>query len=243
MMFFTILFIIIRVGAPNTPVQSFTSVQIEEIDSNLFRGKKEFLWKPLGARGVYGGQVIGQALASAMRTVDQSKSLHSMHGYFLRKGDHSQDLIFNVIRLRDGTSFSSRMVTAQQEGKAIFVLMASFQKPDPGHLVHAEVMPKVPEPEGLPTENEYYSRLSNDPRCPDQWRQMLMTRSKYDNPIDMRPVVTADLLYEFGPQPADGPRFPLLTSENRHVTWYVMLILLSSPCNKLSLKIPKFTNL
>lgn len=186
---------------------------------NLFRGQKDFLWKPIGARGVYGGQVIGQALASAMRTVDPEKKLHSMHGYFLRKGDPTKDIIYNVLVLRDGASYSSRMVTAQQDGKAAFVLMASFQKPDPGNLVHAEVMPKVPDPEGLPSEHELYISLSKDPRCPEKWRPLLFERSKYHNPIDMRPVLTGDLLYEFGPPPVDGPKYPLFTTENRHITW------------------------
>jgi acyl-CoA thioesterase-2 len=142
-----------------------------------------------------------------------------MHGYFLRKGDASQDIIYNVLRLRDGESYSSRMVTALQSGKAAFVLIASFQRPDPGNLVHAEVMPKVPEPEGLPTENEYYLRLAEDPRCPVKWREMLRLRSTYNNPIDMRYVVAADFLYEFGMPPPDTPRFPILSSEHRHVAW------------------------
>lgn len=84
-------------------------------------------WLTSFARGVFGGQVVGQALAAAINTVEGHKHLHSIHSYFLRAGQSALPIIYTVTRVRDGTSFATRFVTATQRGKAVFILSASFQ--------------------------------------------------------------------------------------------------------------------
>ena len=104
---------------------------------------------------VFGGQVLGQALVAASRTV-QDRAAHSMHAYFLRPGDPAAPLAFTVDVLRDGRSFSARRVQASQKGEAILSMMASFQREDSG-LDHSIAMPEVPDPEDLPTTAELLS--------------------------------------------------------------------------------------
>jgi len=104
--------------------------------------------QPLGR--VFGGQVLGQTLVAAGRTVDPDRPVHSMHGYFLRAGDSDEPITFAVERLRDGRSFSARRVHAIQFGKPILSMIASFQDQAPG-FDHQDTMPDVPAPETLPT--------------------------------------------------------------------------------------------
>ncbi|WP_104178836.1 acyl-CoA thioesterase II [Arthrobacter sp. B0490] len=102
-------------------------------------------------RRVFGGQVLAQSLIAAMRTVDSSRDVHSMHAYFLRAGDSDQPITFGVQRLRDGRSFSARRTHAYQNGVPILSMIASFQTPDDG-VVHQDTMPEgMPDPESLPT--------------------------------------------------------------------------------------------
>lgn len=111
---------------------------------DIFTGTSHAM--PLGR--IYGGQVLGQSVVAASRTVADDRPIHSMHGYFLRPGDSSRGLTFSVDRLRDGRSFSARRTQAYQQGVPIFSMIASFQAEDAG-LDHAEPMPDVPEPEAL----------------------------------------------------------------------------------------------
>ncbi|THJ66990.1 acyl-CoA thioesterase II [Arthrobacter echini] len=105
-------------------------------------------------RRVFGGQVLAQSLVAAMRTVEPSREVHSMHGYFLRAGDSHQPITFGVQRLRDGRSFSARRTHAYQNGVSILSMIASFQEPDDG-ITHQDGMPAgIPEPESLPTTAE-----------------------------------------------------------------------------------------
>ena len=97
-------------------------LDLEQIETNLFRGMSEALGPPR----VFGGQVIGQALIAALRTVE-GRPCHSLHGYFLRPGDPSIPIIYEVDRIRDGKSFTTRRVVAIQKGEAIFSMSASFQ--------------------------------------------------------------------------------------------------------------------
>jgi acyl-CoA thioesterase II len=100
---------------------------------------------------VFGGQVLGQSLVAASRTVPAERPAHSMHGYFLRPGDLEADITFSVERLRDGRSFSARRVQAYQHGRPILSMIASFQALQEG-LDHADAAPPdVPAPEDLPT--------------------------------------------------------------------------------------------
>ncbi|HEX7166897.1 MAG TPA: acyl-CoA thioesterase II [Acidimicrobiales bacterium] len=129
-------------------------LDLEAIEVNIFRGRSPDEER----QRVFGGQVAGQALIAAGRTVDPARRVHSLHAYFLRPGDPAIPILYEVDRIRDGTSFTTRRVVAIQHGKAIFHLSASFHKDEPG-FEHAESMPQVPEPEALPTWEERMKAL------------------------------------------------------------------------------------
>src|ERR1700743_2724747 len=116
---------------------------LEQLEVNLFRGES----RDIGSPQVFGGQVLGQALNAASRTVT-GRMVHSLHAYFLRRGDFRAPIIYQVDRSRDGHSFSNRRVIAIQHGEQIFNMTCSFQVEEPG-LEHQVPMPNVPGPEGL----------------------------------------------------------------------------------------------
>src|SRR5215470_12209305 len=122
--------------------QLIAILDLEELEVNLFRGRS-----PQEQRQrVFGGQVAGQALVAACRTVEQVGLAHSLHAYFLRPGDPRIPIVYQVDRIRDGRSFTTRRVVAIQHGEAIFILSASFQKPETGPA-HQYPMPDAPDPE------------------------------------------------------------------------------------------------
>ncbi len=122
-------------------------LDLEKIDVDLFRGRQP----QTGMQRVFGGQVLGQALAAASRTVEPERIVHSLHGYFLRGGDTSVPIIYRPEPTRDGGSFSSRRVVASQNGKPIFYMSASFQRPEQG-LDHQDPMPDdLVSPDEAPT--------------------------------------------------------------------------------------------
>lgn len=120
-------------------------LQLERIEENLFRGQS----RDIGTRFVFGGQVLGQALSAAQRTVEPERVVHSLHAYFLRAGDIESPIVYDVDRARDGKSFSVRRVVAIQHGQPIFNFSASFQLHEEG-AEHQIAMPQVPQPEDLP---------------------------------------------------------------------------------------------
>jgi acyl-CoA thioesterase-2 len=169
-------------------------LDLEQIEEDMFRGRSP---QGEGRQRVFGGQVAGQALVAAGRTVPADRPVHSLHAYFIRPGDTSVPLIYTVERLRDGRSFTTRRVTAIQHGNAIFTLSASFHVREPG-FEHADPMPDVPDPEDVESEAERLRRLSLPP---DEFTR--------DNPIDLRHV---------GPLPIEAERDrSLMTSRN--VVW------------------------
>ncbi|MEV6413710.1 acyl-CoA thioesterase II [Kribbella sp. NPDC051718] len=140
-------------------------LDLEKIDADLFRGRQP----QTSAQRVFGGQVLGQALAAASRTVGEDRIVHSLHGYFLRPGDTSVPIEYHPELIRDGRSFSSRRVVATQRGKTIFYMSASFQVPEPG-LDHADKMPDdlVP-PEEAPTLASVFEAASG--RKAEDWNK------------------------------------------------------------------------
>ena len=128
-------------------------LDVEPIEENLFRGQNH------NTEHVFGGQVLAQALASAFRTVNPEHSLHSLHSYFLRAGDWTRPILYEVDRIRDGRSFSTRRVAAIQNGRTIFTLACSWQKVEEG-LDHSLPMPDVPPPESLRGDLETYTELA-----------------------------------------------------------------------------------
>src|SRR6188508_3371732 len=121
-------------------------LDLEPLEVNLFRG----LSPETPHQRVFGGQVAAQALVAVGRTVEPDRRVHSLHSYFLRPGDPTIPIIYEVDRIRDGRSFTTRRVVAIQHGEAIFNLAASFQIDEPGPD-HAMAMPDVPDPEELPS--------------------------------------------------------------------------------------------
>ena len=116
-------------------------LDLETIDLNLFRGRQPDTM----LQRVFGGQVAAQALVAGARTVEPPLGVHSLHSYFLRPGDTAVPIVYDVERIRDGRSFSTRRVMARQHGRPIYLMTASFQKPEDG-FDHQDVMPEVPSP-------------------------------------------------------------------------------------------------
>lgn len=157
-------------------------LDLEPLEINLFRGRSG---SPEGGR-VFGGQVVAQALVAARRTVDADRIAHSLHGYFLLGGDPSIPIIYDVDRIRDGRSFTTRRVVAIQHGKAIFTMAVSFQLAEEG-LTHQAAMPDVPMPEDLPSDESWREKLLA--RFPDAAKRDWMAL----RPLEVKP--TADPTY------------------------------------------------
>jgi acyl-CoA thioesterase-2 len=121
-------------------------LDLEQIEVDIFRGVSP----KVSLQRVFGGQVAGQALVAAGRTVEPDRPVHSLHAYFIRPGDPSVPIVYTVDRVRDGRSFTTRRVSAIQHGRAIFTLSASFHRAEDG-LDHQGTMPDAPPPESLPT--------------------------------------------------------------------------------------------
>jgi acyl-CoA thioesterase-2 len=165
-------------------------LDLERIEENIFRGVSPERY-PVR---VFGGQVAGQALVAAGRTVPRERGVHSLHAYFIRPGDPSIPIVYEVDRIRDGRSFTTRRVVAVQRGKAIFSLSASFQVEEHG-IEHAGEMPSVVGPDDLPT-----------------WAERMATVGKYfpervniPRPIDVRYVTEPPWVSrENGPREANN---------------------------------------
>lgn len=158
-------------------------LDLEPIEVNLFRGQSQ----SEGWIRVFGGQVIAQALVAATRTVDPERIAHSLHAYFLRPGDPKIPILYDVDRIRDGKSFTTRRVVAIQRGEAIFSMSVSFHVAEEG-LSHQFPMPDVPPPEALASETELKEAYKKalPPR--------MLAWLERERPLELRPV---------------HPRFPL----------------------------------
>lgn len=163
--------------------QLVSLLHMETIEENLFRGASQ----ELGFRQLFGGQVLGQALSAASQTVDFARQANSLHGYFLRPGDAKKPVVYQVERIRDGGSFSTRRVTAIQNGKPIFTCSASFQQSEDGFR-HQTAMPDVPPPEDLTPEEVLSPHLA---KALTKENQEKMLRAKA---IETRPVHVSDPL-------------------------------------------------
>ena len=152
-------------------------LDLEQLEHNLYRGRSP----KVNWQRVFGGQVIGQALVAAQRTVEPTRHVHSLHAYFMRPGDTTLPIIYEVERLRDGGSFTTRRVTAIQHGQAIFSLEASFQVDEQG-LEHQIPMPRdVPGPAQLESQRELLARAEHAPEAIRRfWAR--------ERPLDIRPV-------------------------------------------------------
>jgi acyl-CoA thioesterase-2 len=161
-------------------------LELEQLEVNLFRGES----RDVGSPQVFGGQVLGQALTAASSTVSE-RVVHSLHAYFLRRGDFNAPIVYQVDRSLDGHSFSNRRVVAIQHGEQIFNMTASFQVMEDG-LDHQGEMPDVPLPETLPDSSipppemlqhmpERLKRFFSQPR-PFEFRLVKPTESQLERP-------------------------------------------------------------
>jgi acyl-CoA thioesterase-2 len=162
------------VSEPETLLKIF---DLEPVERNIFRGVSY----DLGLPNLFGGQVLGQALIAAARTVELERPAHSCHAYFLRPGDAAAPVVYQVNRIRDGGSFTTRHILAIQHGRPIFDMSASFQVPEQG-FEHQDAMPgDLPPPEELKTQQELYA--DREGRLPES---LAVSR-----PIEIRPILPA----------------------------------------------------
>ncbi|CRK53005.1 Acyl-CoA thioesterase 2 [Rhodococcus sp. RD6.2] len=157
-------------------------LELEQLEKDIFRG----IVADTMLTRTFGGQVAGQALVSAVRTVDEQYRVHSLHGYFLRPGNPTIPTVFLVDRIRDGRSFCTRRVTGVQDGQAIFTMSASFHVGDAG-IEHADRMPPVPDPDELPDTARSVEELSWEYREWADWDLRFVPQEQ----ITRRPGVPA----------------------------------------------------
>ena len=168
-------------------------LDLEQIEVNIFRGRSPDERR----QRVFGGQVAGQALVAAGRTVPQDRPVHSLQAYFIRPGDPAVPLVYLVDRVRDGRAFTTRRVSAVQHGQTIFTLSASFHRAEPGPE-YADPMPDVPPPQAVERRQDRLARLLGE--APVPWRE---------DPFDLRSV---------GPLPVEAERDPSLRT-TKSMVW------------------------
>lgn len=172
-----------------------TLLDLERIEDTIFRGTNY----DIGSGSVFGGQALAQSLVAAQRTLDHpDRVAHSMHGYFILPGDVEAPIVYEVDRLRDGSSFTTRRIIAIQHGRAIFNMAASFQKQETG-LSHQTAMPDVPPPDALQSDMELLRQIEG--RIPPRLRALYTE----ERPVEVRRVNPVN---PFAPEPA-APANPM----------------------------------
>ena len=161
-------------------------LEVERIDKYIFIGKS-----PKKPARVFGGQVLAQSINAAIRTVDEERTAHSLHGYFLRPGNPARQIVYEVDPIRDGRSFTTRRVVAKQDGVAIFNTSVSFHREEQG-LSHQFDRPQVTEPEHLETDYDYWTKMAAE--HPGK------LNAPHAHAIERRPVQRRDFL---NPQPQE----------------------------------------
>ncbi|WP_448213986.1 acyl-CoA thioesterase II [Colwellia sp. MEBiC06753] len=152
-------------------------LKLETIEQGIYRGQSQ----DLGFKALFGGQVMGQALSAAQETVETERQVHSLHSYFLRAGDASKPVVYEVEELRNGRSFSARRIQAIQNGKTIFYMTASFQAPEVG-LDHQDSMPEVPNPEEVSSYQDFI--FEHQDILPEKIRGKFLS----EKPIEIKPI-------------------------------------------------------
>ncbi len=152
-------------------------LKLEVIEQGIYRGQSQ----DLGFKALFGGQVMGQALSAAKETVTEGRFVHSLHSYFLRAGDAKKPVVYEVEKIRDGKSFSTRRVQAIQNGQAIFYMTASFQVQEQG-FDHQDQMPDVPPPEKISSYSDFIKQ--NQHALPESIRDKFLA----ERPIEIRPI-------------------------------------------------------
>lgn len=142
-------------------------IRLEQLEDNFFRGQSQYT----GQKSIFGGLVAGQSLMAASRTVEDDRSVHSLHGYFLRAGDYRQPVLYEVESVRDGRSFTTRRVKAIQHGRPIFIMSASFQVEEEG-VSHQAEMPSVPKPDEVEADDA--KRIEFAENLPEKVREAFL---------------------------------------------------------------------
>ncbi len=177
----------------NTLEELLWLLKLEKIEKNIYRGQSQ----DLGFGNVFGGQVVGQALSAASRTVDRRFHAHSVHCYFMMAGDALKPIVYTVDCIRDGKSFMTRRVVAVQNGHAIFSMSASFHIKESGYE-HQETMPEIEGPDGLENEVELAKRLS------DHFPPKILEKLLCKKPIEIRVV---NPMNPFDPKPRPPEKY------------------------------------
>lgn len=183
----------------NVMQQLLQLLDLEAIEINLFRGQSQDYF----GKHVFGGQVLGQALMAAGRTVPD-RLAHSLHAYFLRPGDVRVPIIYDVERVRDGSSFTTRTVKAIQHGEIIFTMTASFARAEAGMDHQVDMPTGYPAPEDLPSELDLRRLIA--PHVPEQQRPFF----EMERPIDLRLINPVN---PFKPEPRDPQRAHWMKSQ------------------------------
>ncbi|XP_062835341.1 acyl-coenzyme A thioesterase 8 isoform X2 [Anolis carolinensis] len=157
-------------------------------------------WVPVTQR-LFGGQIVGQALVAAAKAVSEDVHVHSLHCYFVRAGDPTVPVLYQVERTRTGRSFSVRSVKAIQHGMPILTCQASFQAAQPSPIQHQFHMPEVPLPEELLTQEELIHKYLQDPNLLERYRQGLTKMLAQEVPIEMKPVNPPDFYHRDQQEP------------------------------------------
>lgn len=165
------------------PSDISVALDVEQLDLNLYRSRNLFV--PYEARGVFGGQVISQALVAATNCVKPQFLLHSLHAYFLLSASASVPLLYYVDRLREGRSYATRSVRAMQGGRTVFVMLCSFQIPEIWQPSRHWPMPQSPRPEDCESEVECIQRLQRRPNLSEEERARLLgyANSREESPV------------------------------------------------------------
>lgn len=183
----------------NVMHELLTLLDLEALEINLFRGQSHNYF----GKNAFGGQVLGQALVAAGRTVECGHLAHSLHAYFLRPGDANAPIVYSVERVRDGKSFTTRTVKAIQHGEIIFTMMASFAIAE-GGFDHQFPMPDVPAPETLKSELDLRRMVA--PFLPEKQRYFM----EQERPIELRPI---DPVNPFALEPREPKRAHWMKSQ------------------------------
>jgi len=168
---------------PQTTTELLSLLDLEALEVNLFRGQSE----DIGSPAVFGGQVLSQALVAAQRTIAEPRLVHSLHAYFILPGDKTKPIVYEVERIRDGGSFTTRRIVAVQHGRRIFNMAASFQKEEEGPD-HQRPMPEVPAPDALEDDIDQRRRVAH--RIPESRRPRFLEERAFE----IRPVTFHDPL-------------------------------------------------
>jgi len=189
--------------APGVPIDSHAdeaehqlitaSLELEQLDENLFRSPTKSLWVPSRARGVFGGQVISQALVAASKTVEDVHC-HSLHCYFLFSASPSVPILYYVDRVREGRSFFTRAVKAAQRGRTIFVMMVSFSKVEPENPIAQWPFPSnVPSPEKSISQIDFLNQRADAEMRPDRKAHILgLVQDRIRSPVEIRMAVPTE---------------------------------------------------